>query len=142
MKIYDGGKILIGILIFLAFALFPFYNNLGKVNAKPDPKVDTPAIQEWEKQYGKKECVEAKEYMRPEHMVLINFWRDSVVRDMNRQYVSTSSHKRFNMSLQNGCMHCHSNKKKFCDECHNYMAVKPFCWDCHIQPKEKEETKS
>jgi hypothetical protein len=46
------------------------------------------------------------------------------------------------MSLQNGCMRCHSNKKKFCDECHNYMAVKPYCWDCHIQPKEKEETKS
>jgi len=39
-------------------------------------------------------------------------------------------------------MHCHSNKKKFCDECHNYMAVKPFCWDCHIQPREKEESKS
>ncbi len=30
------------------------------------------------------------------------------------------------MSLQNGCMKCHSNKKKFCDECHNYMAVKPY----------------
>ena len=36
------------------------------------------------------------------------------------------------MSLQNECMRCHSNKKKFCDECHNYMAVKPYCWDCHI----------
>jgi len=46
------------------------------------------------------------------------------------------------MSLQNGCMTCHSNKKKFCDECHNYMAVVPYCWDCHIQPKEKEENKS
>jgi hypothetical protein len=46
------------------------------------------------------------------------------------------------MSLQNGCMQCHSNKKKFCDECHNYLSVKPFCWDCHIQPAEKEEAKS
>jgi hypothetical protein len=80
--------------------------------------------------------------MKAEHMVLIDFWRDSVVREMNRQYVSTANHKKFNMSLQNGCMRCHSNKKKFCDECHNYMAVKPYCWDCHIQPKEKEETKS
>ena len=86
--------------------------------------------------------MESKAYMRTEHMQLINLWRDSVVRDMNRQYVSTTNGKRFNMSLQNECMRCHSNKKKFCDECHNYLAVKPFCWDCHIQPKEKEETKS
>ncbi len=142
MKLYDGGKIIVGLAVFLAFALFPFYYNIGKVNAKPDPKTDTPAIQEWEKQYGKKECVESKEFMRMEHMQLLNNWRDSVVRETYRQYVSTSNGKKFNMSLQNGCMKCHSNKKKFCDECHNYMAVVPYCWDCHIQPKEKEENKS
>jgi hypothetical protein len=142
MKLYDGGKIFIGLAVFLAFALFPFYFNAGKVNAKPDPKTDTPQIQEWEKKYGKKECVESKEFMRAEHMVLINDWRDSVVRDDNRGYLSNSNHKRFNMSLQNGCMQCHSSKKKFCDECHNYLSVKPYCWDCHIQPKEKEENKS
>jgi hypothetical protein len=142
MKLYDGGKIIIGLAVFLAFALFPFYNNLGKVNAKPEPKTDTPAIQEWEKQFGKKECVETKEYMRSEHMQLLNNWRDAVVRDMYRNYKSDSNGKLFNMSLQNGCMKCHSNKKKFCDECHNYMAVKPYCWDCHIQPQEKEEIKS
>ena len=142
MKLYDGGKILLGLAVFLAFALFPFYNNIGKVNAKPEPKTDTPAIQEWEKQYGKKECVESKEYMRSEHMQMLNNWRDAVVRDMYRQYVSQTSGKKFNMSLQNGCMNCHSNKKKFCDECHTYMSVTPYCWDCHIQPKEKEENKS
>ena len=142
MKLYDGGKILIGLAVFLAFALFPFYNNIGKVNAKPELKTDTPAIQEWEKLYGKKECVESKEYMRAEHMQLLNNWRDAVVRDTYRQYVSMTSGKRFDMSLQNGCMHCHSNKKKFCDQCHNYMAVKPYCFDCHIQPMEKEENKS
>jgi hypothetical protein len=141
MKIYNGGPIVLGILVFLAIALFPFYNNIGKVNAKPEPKVDTPAIMEYEKLNGKKECVEPKEFMRAEHMVLINNWRDAVVRDDNRGYLNSTG-KRWNMSLQNGCMQCHSNKKKFCDECHNYMAVKPFCWDCHIQPVEKEETKS
>jgi len=142
MKLYDGGKIIVGLAIFLAFALFPFYNNIGKVNAKPEPKTDTPAIQEWEKQYGKKECVESKEYMRAEHMQMLNNWRDAVVRETYREYVSMTSGKHFNMSLQNGCMKCHSNKKQFCDQCHNYMAVKPYCWDCHIQPMEKEENKS
>ncbi len=142
MKLYDGGKIIIGLAVFLAFALFPFYNNIGKVNAKPEPKTDTPAIQDWEKLYGKKECVEPKEWMRAEHMQLLNNWRDAVVRQMYRGYVSTSNGKKFNMSLQNECMRCHSNKKKFCDECHNYMAVVPYCWDCHIAPVEKEEAKS
>ena len=142
MKLYDGGKILIGLMVFVGIATFPFYYNIGKVNAKPELKTDTPAIQAWEKQYGKKECVESKEYMRSEHMQMLNNWRDSVVRDMNRQYVSMTSGKKFNMSLQNGCLECHSNKKEFCDQCHNYMAVKPYCFDCHIQPMEKEENKS
>jgi len=142
MNIYNKGPVFLGIAIFLALALFPFYNNFGKTNKKPEPKTDTPTIMEYEKLNGKKECVESKAYMRAEHMQILNQWRDSVVRDDYRGYVSTSNHKRFNMSLQNGCMKCHSNKKKFCDECHNYLAVKPFCWDCHIQPVEKEEGKS
>ncbi len=142
MKLYDGGKIFIGIIVFVGIAAFPVFYNVGKVNAKPEPKLDTPAIQEYEKLNGKKECVESKEFMRPEHMQLLNNMRESVVRDSNRGYISETNKKRWNMSLQNGCMNCHSNKKKFCDVCHNYMAVKPFCWDCHIQPKEKEEAKS
>jgi hypothetical protein len=142
MKIYNKGWIFLGIVVFLAIALFPLYSNIGKVNAKVDPKVDTPAIMKWEKRYGKKECVESKAFMRTEHMQLLNDWRDSVVRDDNRSYTSNANHKRFDMSIQNGCMVCHSNKKKFCDECHNYMAVKPYCWDCHIAPVEKEEAKS
>ena len=142
MKIYDKGPVFLGIVVFLALALFPFYSNFGTTNKKPDPKTDTPEIMEYEKLNGKKECVEPKEFMRGEHMVLLNDWRDGVVRDAYRGYVSTANGKRFNMSIQNGCMKCHSSKKKFCDECHNYMAVKPFCWDCHIQPKEKEEARS
>jgi hypothetical protein len=144
MKIYDGGKIFLGLLVFIAIATFPFTFNMvmGKGTHAPEPKTDTPAIQEWEKVNGKKECVESKEFMRTDHMQLLNNWRDSVVRDYNRGYISKTSNKRFNMSLQNGCMKCHSSKKKFCDECHNYMAVKPYCWDCHIQPEEKEDAKS
>lgn len=144
MKIYDGGKIFLGLLVFVALATFPFTFNMvmGKGTKAPEPKTDTPTILEWEKVHGKKECVESKEFMRTEHMQLLNDWRDSVVRDYNRTYISTASHKRFNMSLQNGCMQCHSNKKKFCDECHTYLSVKPYCWDCHIAPVEKEETKS
>ncbi len=142
MKIYNGGPIFLGILVFLAIALFPFYNNFGRVNAKPEPKLDTPEIIEYERVNGKKECIESKEFMRAEHMVIINDWRDAVVRDDTRGYLSVTNGKRWNMSLQNECMRCHSSKKNFCDQCHNYLAVKPFCWDCHIQPLEKEEARS
>jgi cytochrome c len=138
MKLYDGGKILIGLLVFVAVATLPFYYNIGKVNAKPEPKLDTPAILQLPEQERK--CVESKKFMRTEHMQLLNNWRDSVVRDGYRQYTSETSGKHFNMSLQNECMRCHANKKKFCDECHNYMAVKPYCWDCHIAPKEDEKS--
>jgi hypothetical protein len=137
MKLYDGGKILIGLVVFVAFATFPFYYNIGMENKKPEPKLDTPAILQLPEQDRK--CVETKTFMRTEHMQLLNNWRDSVVRNDNRQYISSTG-KRYIMSLQNSCLGCHSNKKKFCDECHNYMAVKPYCFDCHIAPKEDEKS--
>ncbi|MBI5026463.1 MAG: sulfate reduction electron transfer complex DsrMKJOP subunit DsrJ [Nitrospirae bacterium] len=130
---YNGGKIIIGLIIFLAFVAFPLYYNIGKVSVKPEPKLDTSVIQ----QLKEKKCVEPKAYMKAEHMKLLNEWRDSAVRDGNRLYINSEG-KQFTISLQNTCMKCHSNKKKFCDECHNYAAVKPYCWDCHIAPKEKE----
>jgi len=142
MKLYGGGKIFIGLIIFVAFAGLPFFYHAvaGTEVRKPEPKTDTPAIQEWVAKNGKKQCVESKEFMRTEHMQLLNNWRDSVVRDGNRGYMGDDGTVRFNMSLQNSCMKCHSNKKKFCDECHTYMAVKPYCWDCHVAPKEDQKS--
>jgi hypothetical protein len=131
MKLYDSGKIFFGLFIFLGFLTFPFFYNIGKANIKPDPKIDTPFIQK----LADKKCVEPKEFMRAEHMQLLNDWRDTVVRGGERSYVNKKG-KKFDMSLQNTCMKCHSNKKEFCDRCHNYIAVKPYCWDCHIVPKE------
>jgi hypothetical protein len=132
---YDKGKIFLGLLVFVAIVAFPFVYNIGTDVVKPEPKIDTPEIQKM----AIKQCVEPKAFMRAEHMKLLNEWRDSVVREGNRIYVGFEG-KRYNISLQNTCMKCHSNKKEFCDTCHNYMAVKPYCWDCHIAPKEKEKT--
>jgi hypothetical protein len=132
---YNAGKIIIGLVIFFVLATLPFFYNMGKAVAKPEPKIDTPEIQKLPE--SERKCVEPKEFMRSEHMQMLNDWRDSVVRGNTRVYVNAAG-KKFDMSLQNTCMRCHSNKKKFCDECHNFMAVKPYCWDCHIAPKEKE----
>lgn len=132
---YNGGKILLGIIVFLLLATFPFYSNIGKISARPEIKIDTPFIQQLPE--DERKCVESKEYMRAEHMTLLNNWRDSAVRDNNRLYINSEG-KIFNISLQNTCMKCHSNKEEFCNKCHNYVAVKPRCWTCHIEPKEKQ----
>jgi hypothetical protein len=135
---YDGWKIIIGLIIFVGIATFPFLYDVGKASIPPpDPKIDTPEIQKM----AVKKCVESKSFMKAEHMVMINDWRDAVVREGNRLYTSTDG-QQYAMSLQNTCMKCHSNKTKFCDECHNYVAVKPYCWDCHIEPIEPKEEKT
>jgi hypothetical protein len=82
------------------------------------------------------------EYMRANHMQLLNDWRDNVLRDDNRTAVQVEG-RDYRKGLQQACMQCHSNKEKFCDNCHAYTAVNPYCWDCHLTPKEaasKEET--
>lgn len=128
---YDGGKIIAGLIIFVGLVTFPVYYNMGKPVTKPDPKINTDAIQHLEK----KECVESKEFMRANHMQLLNEWRDAAVRDGKRVYVSTSG-KKYEISLQNTCMNCHSNTDNFCHECHNYASVKPYCWQCHFVEEE------
>lgn len=129
---YNGGKIIAGIIIFVILAAFPIFYNMGKSAAMPEPKLDTPVIEGLKD----KKCVESKEYMRANHMQMLDEWRDSVLRNGNLIYESKSGDK-YVMSLQNTCMHCHSNKKEFCDSCHTYANVKPYCWSCHLEPKEK-----
>ena len=131
---YDGWKIIIGLIIFVGIATFPFVYDIGKASVPPpEPKLDTPEIEKM----AVKKCIESKSFMRAEHMVMLNNWRDWVVRDGDRIYTASDG-QQYSMSLQNTCIRCHSNKSKFCDECHNYMAVKPYCWDCHIAPKEEK----
>ena len=130
---YNSGKIIAGLVVFFILATLPFLLNFGKANAKIEPSIDTPEINAM----PNKHCVETKVFMRAEHMQLLNNWRDQVVRNGNRIYVGSDGNE-YQISLQNTCMKCHSNKKKFCDKCHNYMAVKPYCWGCHIAPKENE----
>jgi hypothetical protein len=133
MKMYNGDKIIPGLIAFLVIMTFPVWYNMGKAAPTPQIKIDTPVIQ----QMGDKKCVLPKADMRTEHMQMLNDWRTWVVRDNQRLYTAVDG-KTYNMSLQNECMRCHSNKADFCDQCHNYTAVVPYCWTCHIEPKAKE----
>ncbi len=135
MKIYDAKPILIGLAIFLGITTFPFWYNGGKAAPPPEPKLDTPVINKMEK----KVCVASKDYMRKSHMALLNEWRTEAVRKANRYYV-TADGKMYPVSLQRACLKCHSNKAEFCDQCHNYIGLKPYCWDCHLEPQQQKTT--
>jgi len=129
---YDAWKIIIGLIIFFGLATFPFLYDVGKAAKPPEPKIDTPEIQKM----VEKKCIEAKSYMKTEHMNMLDSWRNWYVREGKTIFVA-SDEKQYNISLSNTCMKCHSNKKDFCDQCHNYAAVSPYCWDCHVEPKEE-----
>ena len=125
----DKKFIISGLIIFFIIASFPFWYNRGK--AAPAPQLELTA-----KAKAAQVCVRTTEYMKAEHMKLLDVWRDSVVRRGDRIYLSPSG-KQYDMSLSNTCLDCHSNKAEFCDRCHNYASVRPYCWDCHIDnPKE------
>ncbi len=122
---YDKGKIIPGIIIFVILFTFPFWYGKGKAYPRPEP----------EKPVKFKQCVEPTSFMKTSHMVLLNEWRNDAVRKAQRTYKGAGG-KEYDISLQNTCMKCHSSKKNFCDRCHNYTGVSPYCWDCHIEPKE------
>ena len=127
----DKGKIATGLIIFIAIVTFPFWYNHGKAVARPEPVLTAEAK-------AAKTCVRPTDYMKAEHMQLLDVWRDTVVRDGQRMYVNEAGQE-FDMSLSNTCLDCHSNKAEFCDRCHNYASADPYCWDCHIDnPKEKK----
>jgi hypothetical protein len=125
---YDGGKIIVGLIIGVGLLLFPFWYNAGKAAKAPDPVLTVKAKE-------LKACVMEKSYMTTSHMQLLDKWRHEVVRSGERYYTAPDG-KTYYKSLQVTCMDCHDNKSKFCDQCHNYMGVTPYCWDCHIAPKE------
>ena len=133
-KLYDFKYIVLGLLIFFGLLFSAVLPNLGKTVAAPDPKLDTPAIQKLAAKDRK--CVMPKDYMRANHMQMLVDWRESVVRDAQREFVNPEG-KKFVASLSNTCLDCHSNKSKFCDQCHNYVAVTPNCFGCHLDKEQK-----
>jgi len=123
---YHKSKILTGLAVFVVFMTYPFWNNIGSAAYKR-PEVEKPRIA--------KECVETAEFMRSEHMAMLNDWRDEVVRNGEHEYHSASTHQVFQKSLTKTCLKCHENKDQFCDKCHATVSVNPYCWDCHVDPK-------
>ena len=122
---YNKGTIIPGLLIFVLIVTFPIWYNALSAGEQPEPKLPD----------GYKECVAPASEMRDNHMKLLNEWRDEVLRDGERVAITVDG-KEYRKGLQMACMQCHTNKETFCDTCHDYVSVKPYCWDCHLTPKE------
>ena len=125
----DKPKIIAGLVIFVLIATSPVWINRGKAKEAPIPVMAAEAT-------AQGYCVLPKAEMKQKHMQILDGWRNSVVRNGQRVYVNESG-KQFTMSLSNTCLECHTNKAEFCDRCHVYASVNPYCWDCHVNPKEK-----
>ncbi|MCP4295713.1 MAG: hypothetical protein GY786_08920 [Proteobacteria bacterium] len=123
---YDKKLVIPGLILFLALVTLPFWASGGDENQTAKPIIKA----------GLTQCVESKDFMRANHMQLLDQWRDSVVRDQQRTYVSSTG-KHFDKSLTNTCLECHSNKSEFCDSCHESVGVEPYCWSCHLDPEER-----
>lgn len=121
----DRTKIVGGIAVFLVIVLFPVWYNLAMGKAGYRPEIVAPRT-------GK--CVMDTAYMRTEHMDLLNVWRDDYVRLGDMMHKAPDG-KQYVKSLSNTCLDCHDNKTEFCDRCHDYAGVDPYCWDCHVVPK-------
>ena len=124
---YNAGKIITGLVIFIILLTSPIWYSAasGRISYVPEPKIVTE----------EKQCVEPAQYMRENHMHLLDEWRQTAVREGEHTYVASDG-KEYEISLSDTCMKCHSNKKEFCDQCHDYTGVQPSCWDCHNAPEE------
>ena len=123
---YDSGKVITGLAIFVAIICFPvWFNVINGAERVPNPVLPKTV----------KKCVAPTDYMRTSHMQLLNQWRDEVVRTGKREFQEIEG-KKYEKSLQNGCLGCHESREKFCTNCHTYAAVNPYCFDCHVEPKE------
>ena len=123
---YDGGKVIVGLLIFVGVAAFPIWYAAasGDTGSLPEPRLPE----------GEDRCIESTEFMRASHMALLKSWRDAVVREDKHVYVATDG-RHWEMSLSGTCMSCHTNRTEFCTACHAKFDVQPTCWQCHVQPE-------
>lgn len=138
MKFYHGKFIIPGLIVFIVAVTFPMWYGVARGGATfqspPNPNGE--------------QCIEDTEFMRGNHMQMLTEWRDEVVRDGDRIYTSKRDGKKHEKSLTKNCMACHgkadaagksTSAATYCGDCHDYVGVHPYCWDCHIDPAEMKE---
>jgi hypothetical protein len=125
----NKATVMLGLLLFLIVATFPLWYDwfVGNPRYRPEPELPV----------NKKKCIEDKQMISIWHSDILVQWRNATVRDAKQMYLSNTYGNRIYMNLTESCMTCHSNKTRFCDRCHAYVATTPNCWDCHVDKQEK-----
>ena len=119
----------LGLILFVLLFTFPVLMNLGKSVAKTQPPAmlqDQKAMQELADKLGVKNIDEFRE----RHKQVLAEWKDIVVRDGKRVYV-TKDGREIPISLQNL-----ASQPQYCSDCQDYAGIEiPNCWTCHVEPK-------
>jgi hypothetical protein len=123
---YDTGKIVPGLVVFALLMTTPIWYSLATGGASKVPEPQLPANED--------RCVESTQWMRDNHMQLLEDWRQMVVREGLHTYTASDGTE-YAISLTDTCLSCHSDKAAFCDTCHEYTGVSPNCWECHNVPE-------
>ncbi|MFP4527044.1 MAG: sulfate reduction electron transfer complex DsrMKJOP subunit DsrJ [Candidatus Kapaibacterium sp.] len=127
---YKPGYIIIGLVVLVALATSPLWVSAVFGESAAPPELVYPT--------GYDQCILPTEYMNHNHMDVLNEWRDKVVRENVR--MAEYNGQMMEMSLSYTCMKCHDNKADFCDRCHDYLDVNPYCWECHVAPEDAKQT--
>lgn len=120
---YDKSLVIPGLAIVLLIIFSPSLYNASTFGLKEVPKPELKINK------SLTSCVEDTEYMRAYHMKYLAEGREKTVREGIRGT---------NQSVAK-CRECHTTRGEFCSECHNYVGVKPDCWNCHYYPENEKE---
>ncbi len=125
---YHKPYVILGIVVFLIILATPYWVTAGNIKYEDIHK-------ELAKPKGVN-CIMGVKWMASKHMELLNEWREIAVRKGVRKYKTENGV--FNVSLTE-CWRCH-NYDEYCKKCHEFMDVRPVCWDCHYNPGMKIPT--
>lgn len=144
---HDAGKVVAGIAVFAGLVTAPIWYqaSVGGAVQPLDLSRDFPVVRPGAPGFEDlpadlalnpdgtpRECVEPTEFMRANHMAILDRWRDQVVREDVHDYRSTTGKTWPHLTLTGTCLKCHQKKAEFCDRCHDRAGEKPYCWDCHL----------
>ena len=116
-------------VILAVIILFPIgYYTVLRAFPQPEAFLEMP-----DPQLHGEDCVKETAYMRYSHMDLLLEIREETVREGIRGEIG------LDVGEQN-CRDCHSNRERFCNECHNTVNVHLDCFGCHYYPESDSET--
>ncbi len=122
---YSTKWVIAGIVVFLIAMTLPVWYNAAMGEQITPPKLVLPK--------NKTHCVESESYMISDHMELLVKWREMNVRKGEGFYISNTYDVPYKTQLVQ-CFQCHKSYDDFCGKCHNFVGVRPYCFECHSTP--------